>query len=589
MTTPLPPRKKFKERFYSLFFLDFFSITPSNRITFLNKGNFSTKLGVLASWLVLLLTLFTFLNFGSNMIYHKDPKSIFSQMVTPDPENFELYPENLFFAFGLQDLRNKSQHYIDETIYSIQLIKRTKVGTNITLQYINISRCDIEQVPDIDSLKEYYNRNNINNLYCIKNYSEILPELKSTWDGALYKNILINVMGCKNSTPNSECKPIEVIQSYLNSANFAIYLTNMAVDTNNYEKPITFYGKQIYTPISATTLTYIEMMFNHLELYSDDGLLFDNLQEIKTVGFASSRQILTLNPNLNVQIDMKLDKIKSTYKRKYDTIQEVAANIGGVIQALMIIMKFLVLPLAEMDFRQKLANNLFHFDRKELNEMKENIAKDKYKNKKMRKVNVKPNNLRLCSLKNGNMVKETSSEAMESRKALKTERNEGKIEITYWEYICSCFKSQIVQTKTSLINKGLRRVDNTLDITYIMNKLVELDKIKALIFDKNQFNLFEYIPKPVIALNEDKKNAKHKITRLLKSTPANKEFLAEKSYKKIKEKKIKNYIDEKLIQMMAFDTENNEKLDSIQNLDEDDKNSKKGFCVFNEYFIIFRA
>ena len=577
MATPSPPQKKFKEKIYSLFFLDFFSITPSNRITFLNKSNFSTKLGVFATWTVILLTMFTFFNFGSNMIYHKDPRSVFSQMVIPDPENFELYPESFFFAFGLQDLRNKSQHYIDETIYSIQLIKRTKIGANLTYQYINTSRCDIGEVPDIDDLKEYFKRNNINNLYCIKNYTDILPELKSTWDGALYKNILINVMGCKNSSTKSECKPTDVIESYLNSANFAIYLTNMAIDTNNYEKPLTFYGKQIYTPISATTLTYIEMMFNHLEFYSDNGFLFDNIQEIKTVNFASNRQILTLNPTLNVQIDMKLDKIKNTYKRKYDTIQEVAANIGGVIQALMIIMKFIVLPLAEMDFRQKLANHLFNFDCRELEEIKENIANDKNKNKKFKKINIKPNNPRLTYLKNGKVVKVSSSEDIDSGKVLKIEKNEGKVEITYWEYIFSCLKSKVVELKTNLIKKGLRQVDTSFDITYIMNKLVELDKMKAIIFDKNQLNLFEYIPKPVITLNEDKKNHRHKISRLMNSTHANKELLAVKSYKKLKEKITKNQIDEKLIQMMVFD---NERLDSIQNMAEEDKNSKKGYFFF---------
>lgn len=572
MTTPIPSKNRLKEKIYSLFFLDFFSITPSNRITFRNKSNFSTKLGIFASWTVILLTLLTFFNFGANMMYHKDPKSVFSQMVISDPDNFELHPEKMFFAFGLQDLRNKSQHYIDETIYSIQLIKRTKVGSNISNQYINASRCDIGQVPDIDDLKGYYKRNNVNNLYCIKNYSEIMPELKSTWDGPLYKNILINVMGCKNTSSKSECKPIDVINSYLNSANFAIYMTNMAIDANNYEKPITFYGKQIYTPISATTLTYIEMMFNHLEFYSDDGFLFDNIQEIKAVNFASHRQILTFNPSLNVQIDMKLDKIKNTYKRKYDTLQEVAANIGGVIQALMIIMKILVLPLAEMDFRQKLANYLFNFDCKDIEEIKENIEKDKYSNTKLKRINIKPNNPRIAMLKNEKAVILSSSENIESAKVLKSEKNEGKVEITYWEYIFSCLKSKIVEIKTNLIKKGLQQVDTSLDITYIMNKIVELDKIKGIIFDKNQLNLFEYIPKPVISLKEDKKNYRHQIARLITSTSAKKEFLAVKSYKKILGKKIKNHIDEKLIQMMDF---NNEKIDL--NMTEEDKNSKRGF------------
>ena len=537
-------RKKFKERIYSVISIDFFSITPSSKITFLKKDSFSTRLGILASWIVIILTFVTFFNFGSNMINRENPNFSLSEVVTPDPENFEMYPENFFFAFGLQNLNNKSQHFIDETIYTVQVIKRIKIGGNITLEYLKTSRCDEEQVPDVDDVKNYFVRNNIGNLYCIQNYSEIVPELKSTWDGAFYKNILVNVHACKNDSIKNDCQSPEKIKNTLNSANFAMYMTNLAVDSNNYENPITYYGKQIYTPISSTTLNYIELLFAHLEFLTDDGYLYENVKETKTLNFVASRQILTFSDQTVVQLDLKLDKIKTTYKRKYDTIQEVAANIGGVIQAIMIIMNFLIPPLANLDFRQTLANSLFHFDKKSLwDRIDKKLHRSKFR------IVSKPIHLKE---KTRNSYQKVLKNRKSSLVPLKRDKN---IKITYWEFLFSCFMREESKNKLELINRGLDLVDKTLDISYIMNKLIELDKLKMLMLNKAQLGLFELIPKPVISLSRNKLPSLHSDFSDFEQNKLYKD-LKDSDLKQFNEKKTKT-IDERLIEMVADVKEKN--------------------------------
>lgn len=205
--------------------LDFFAMRPSDRITFENKTNYSTTIGKFASWVLIGLSVLTFIGFGGDMMYRKNPQSTVSQIVTPDPEYLNLPNSGFFMAFGLQDLRNKSTHYIDETIYNVSMIQRVKIGTSITLTPIPISRCSVNQVPDRDDLKDYFGRNQINNLYCISNESEVDVALQSNWDGPLYRNVLINIYPCKNNSndPKSPiCKSPEVIQAALNSANYAM-------------------------------------------------------------------------------------------------------------------------------------------------------------------------------------------------------------------------------------------------------------------------------------------------------------------------------------------------------------------------------
>lgn len=44
----------------------------------------------------------------------------------------------------------------------------------------------------------------------------------------------------------------------------------------------------------------------------------------------------------------------------------------------------------------------------------------------------------------------------------------------------------------------MKKVIQRLDIVYILNKLVEIDKLKMLLLDHHQRELFEYLPKPVV-------------------------------------------------------------------------------------------
>lgn len=530
--------------------VDFFSMKPSDRITFESSQSYSTTPGKLASWVLVALTIATFVNFGGNMIYRKNPQSVTSQIVTSDPAYLNLPDNGFFMAFGLQDLRNKSVHYIDESIYTVKMIQRTKIGTNITLQDIPVERCSLDRVPNKDDLRDYYKRNQINNLYCISHENTIDVALQSTWDGPLYRNVLINIYPCQNSSSKSVvCRPSEEIQAYLNFANYAMYFTNLAVNPNNFEKPITFFGKQLYTPISSETLTYIEMLFGHLDFVSDDGFLFENQNSKTSATYLSNRQILTFNPTMVVQIDMKLDKVKTIYNRFYDKLQEVLANMGGIIQSFTIIANMLVLPLIKLRFRLSLANNIFTF--KTSKKVKE------YKSKNQKKPRIDPKKS-MYALKNNGSIMERHSSIDSQKNLIHNYFKQGetnKLKISYLSYFCTCFGNEISKLSNQLLKKGLTQIDQMLDISYIMNKLTEIDVLKVLLFDKTQRELFEYIPKPEISLEENDQSKNndplHKeINKHYGRRKSEKARLAFEAYYQISQKKEKTPLDEKLLQLV---------------------------------------
>ena len=541
-------QQKIKTHLKDILSIDFFAMRPSERITFDKSQKFSTLIGKFASWVLISLIILTFINFGGGMIYHENPQSVISQIVTPDPAYLDLPASGFFMAFGLQDLRNYSHHYIDETIYNVKMIQRTKVGSNISLESIPIKRCSIDLVPDRDDLQDYYSRNQINYLYCISNSSSIESALQSTWDGPLYRNLLINIYPCSNSTGNVVCKPLDVIQGYLNNANYAMYFTNLAIDPSNYEKPITTFAKQLYTPISFSTLTYIEMTFGHLDFISDNGFLFEELNTTSTATYLANRQILSFSSSMIVQIDMKLDKVKNIYKRSYDKIQGVLANMGGIIKAFTVLANFFVLPLVTLRFRLNLANKMFNFKAsKNGKTIKPHVHKSKGT-----VINVNTANYSIKSDKSKDNRKMNSSATEKLKNYFNPRSN--KIDLSYFEYFFSFCQNEISKIYKILLNKGLNQIDQALDISYIMNKLTEIDVLKVLLLDETQIDLFEYIPKPEISLEDDSKNMSNnthnKLSKNFGRTNSNKAQLAYEAFHVICGKKDKTILDEKLIEMV---------------------------------------
>ena len=390
----------------------------------------------------------------------------------------------------------------------------------------------LSQVPDIDDLKSYFSRNSIESLLCIKDYNKIAPEIKGTWDGPIYKNILINIKVCQNKSEIATCESEDKIREILNSANFAIYFTNLAIDGNDFEKPIRQYGRQIYFPISGNTLTYLEMLFGHLEFITDNGGIDTEFERVAAVNYLANRQIVTSNPNLVVQLDLKLDKIIRIYNRSYDKVQDVLAKIGGVFQAMFLLFKILVTPFVKFEFRKKLANNLLNFEIKEEDQRK--TEEKEGRRKELPNLGLKPDS------------------EVKSKEKCFVKRN--KIEISKFQYFCKCCRSKELEEKKTLMDKGLRKVDCFLDLTYIFKKLLEIDKLKMVMFDKEQKNLFDLLPKPIVSLStlSHKNNISNEWSFKRAKVPSeDKMKMLNESLEKIRGKREKSNFDERLVGMAS--------------------------------------
>lgn len=223
---------------------------------------------------------------------------------------------------------------------------------------------------------------------------------------------------------------------------------------------------------------------------------------IRAVSKSTERQSVTINPkDILFELLIRLDRIKKSYQRKYDKIQDVLANLGGILQSIVFLGGVLINSIVEKRFLHKLAKEVFEFE--------EVVQKSSLAEKKRKKgIGIFKNN---------------------TKKDKKKEEH--------------------------LIKKGIEQINYKMDLSFIMKKLLEIDKMKYILFEADQLFLFNMIPKPKIFSNEqndfDKKQTVHKYNKILMTKRTHK--LNEKEINKINSicsKMNKTQIDKKLIQLL---------------------------------------
>ena len=132
-------------------------------------------------------------------------------------------------------------------------------------------------------------------------------------------------------------------------------------------------------------------------------------------------------------------------------------------------------------------------------------------------------------------------------------RNQGyKLNFSFLEVIralsvCKCCLNKTVQMKKKLYMKSNYYVERFMDITCIINKLEEVEKLKIVILNPEQLALFNFLSKELISQDENKvKN--HDIT-IYKKFCSNKENLANvivRFKEKLSSNGLLNHMDSKL-------------------------------------------
>ena len=496
--------------------IDMFSILPSSRITFKNKDVYSTYIGQIFTIIVIFSSMATFIYFGMNMFLHTSPKTTISENYKAVPDYLNITKDNLFIAFGMQNIRGSFT--FDESIFIPKMSVILKNKTDIITETpVKLKLCENSDLPNNPDLYAYFLTNPIMGMFCIADYYPV--EMQGSLDSVLFEFTRIWIEPCNNVTNNNTCKTNDEIANFFNNNSFYMSYVPSNVDTLNYETPFNQHGDFYNIMTNYEQKTSIFFYFQDTYINTDDGVIFESFSTKRILNKASDKAFFYPKKEGDpvLELFMQSGKVMISYERVYIKLQEVLAQTGGAIKMLLIFFVIIAKPIVHFRFYLDLGNAYFTYEYEEKNKVKKDPLK-----------------------------------------------------FGIFQYFYSFFKDEDSDEvrKKKIFNRSKDILSNNLSLSQILNKIVELEKLKFLLLDQNHLILFESIPKPIISeISHEKKllSIKEKKISIVKKptlgkwnenffqqTYSPKRTNLKKAYKVIKEKAHKCDLDQRILELTNF-------------------------------------
>lgn len=256
---------------------------------------------------------------------------------------------------------------IDPRISSIQVVHFNYQKNNVNRTFIPIERCAFDRHFSKKENEELLKKYSINNFYCLSpKYNQLLSEDTLTLTSN-YLNIFAH--SCMNTTENNNhCFPSETIGSIMRSS--AIYLSFVYEDTHidhfNTTNP---FQKNIYNinKLISWSMNYdYTLYWKKVSYKSDKGFFFSQWKTFEDYQYdIYSEEVLFdsnperyLIPNSFAQIKIAIfPKGIENYQRNFPKIQEIIANVSGIMTVVIHLSQLLVNMLTSGIYYTQLFND----------------------------------------------------------------------------------------------------------------------------------------------------------------------------------------------------------------------------------------
>jgi len=381
---------------------DIFGYMPSPHI---NKSrNYKTIFGSLISLIVVLLIMGSIWQFGREIIYKITPNIIEYIEYSHDHDMILNFTnKNFVFGFSIKNY-TKSSNQLHNYPNSIQL---NTTPFDFQASFLNYNFIDNHSHRDNHQITNEYSilinetnqfHNNIDNY---KKAIEIKPcsLLKTSNDqkyifNSLVENSLcfdfkeednislfinnlfdkkflnfeLNV--CSNTIfsnidyQDNICKNETTIEEYLSDLKITFYIINPIINPSDYNNPLTHTLIEMEEFLNPKFKKEIELTFSQLEIQSEIGWLMEDIRTIKSYELQRTNTLINTNLwrrkfNKLLDLSINLSQNLHVYKRLYIKVQNIAANLGGIIKSLLLIGEVVVYFFSKIEFKEYLVNIFF--------------------------------------------------------------------------------------------------------------------------------------------------------------------------------------------------------------------------------------
>ena len=495
--------------------VDLFGHIPSFLIN--KKLQYKTFFGGFLSILAIIVAIITAIFFSQELFLKKSPSVNFNTESNLNPDILH-YFDNFEFIIGVQ---NESYTVtIDESLfYAKGFIFNTTVnetGVFNNVYEIDLQPCNLalRNSPNYDNFKKY----NLENFYCIsKNQSKINLNdiyLKEFWGNNGFQMLQIKFYECKNTTESQKCATEERLHNVLTNTGLSIYITDNYVRTNNYKEPFQRGVHEIFSQVSINYIVSITQYYRHTQVESDNGIMFTTSSKIN--GFKKDELSKDINYNRTspnfITYTLQLNNIIEKYQRKYYKIQDLAAQVGGVYNVIMVICLYIMKLYEENYYFEYLINKYFEVKIYKKNNNISNKDNNNINNNETKNIKNKNKTLNLSGFerKDSKKILEFLNNTQEIKKQIIANENNSKnnkkqLNLKFFDKL---FLVNILPKISSKKNPNYeifiiakKHLMSHIDIFSYL-KHAHSDEMKSkLLLDEDQQKIFDYIFKPILSYN----------------------------------------------------------------------------------------
>jgi hypothetical protein len=481
---------------------DYFGIKP--RIYIHENTKYKTTIGAIITLIIYVTITASFLFFGSELIKREKPQILKSEYYYTDPDAYRLDPDNFFFFIGLQD--KDYNYYIDPSIINVQVKsmnvtryteKDGSVAYNFEHKILEVEPCNLK-------LHAYYFNESfahqpLDNLYCIKPeyYGDIY--MAGYFGESTYNYISVELEMCTNSSnSNVVCKSKEEINKILSGGFFVMDYVDTIFEPINYHTPNKFVRRDFYTTISNNYFKEIDFFFKNVDYMTDKGTILEDYETKKYLQLDRHNEIYDFRPIIGNQVFLqcvlRLSNMKNIYTRKYVKLQDVTAQVGGLVKGLFLIVKIIYINFSHIDYFFNLGDHLFFVEdpiAPNKNEILENMSKS----------NLSENKNKIIFSTSANhptnqLIEVITIQPKIKRELLKFQNN--KSEAKFFHKLITTLKFYCLNLKTTGKPGLFYRISQTIkqqsDIRVFLRMFHEIDNFKKVLLKSNdRMNVFEFL------------------------------------------------------------------------------------------------
>ena len=347
--------------------MDLFGLPVS--FNFKGSQKSTSKQGFICTLLIAGFILWAIYNSGRVLFVRRNPITITYNSFEQDPERIVINEDTFPVAFGLlTPVTQKYVNFIDESLYTIEVysnvFKTHEVNGTVTTERILLPlETEICTIEHFGKLKDLFADIPLGSLYCIKKEQPLVDEiaLQGTITSTLFNGFSFGVRVCQNSATKT-CADDERIESILTGSWLHIHYPQLAVNPQNVTNPDLVFRQSYVTMLSPSTYKTSVMNLGHVSVSSDMGWVVEDKKVDNYVKMAGVTENLDTNPGANgymLNMLVQLDQLKTNYERTYPKLQDVLAQIQGLVTIAILIVLILMKPYSRLKFNESLINDIF--------------------------------------------------------------------------------------------------------------------------------------------------------------------------------------------------------------------------------------